>query len=451
VPAKKGTQPLSVTHPELAKEAVGWNPSQFTAGSDRKLEWNCPKGHTYFSSINSRTLRGNSCVFCSGHQVLKGFNDFASTHKDSDLLTQIDGWDPTSVSAGSGLKVSWKCHLGHSWAATISSRLRDRGCPICSNKKVLPGYNDLATTDPQIAAEAYEWDPKTLTRGSQKKVQWKCSLNHIWTTSPNNRTRKNSTKPYADCAVCMNRQLLSDFNDLATTHPEIAREAYGWDPSKVFAGLNQKRKWKCIKGHIYETLVNSRTTKDRNVGCIYCTNQKVLKGFNDLATTHPDLAKEAYGWDPSTIFAGTLKKHKWKCQEGHIYSAQPNNRSYMQSGCQVCAKFGFHSNLEGWIYFLQHPRWEMLQIGITNVPDKRIQTHRKLGWELLELRGPMDGHLAQQWETAILRMLKAKGAELSNSKIAGKFDGYSEAWSKSTFEVISIKDLIRLTEEFEEE
>ena len=63
----------------------------------------------------------------------------------------------------------------------------------------------------------------------------------------------------------------------------------------------------------------------------------------------------------------------------------------------------------------------------------------------------MDGHLTQQWETAILRMLKAKGADLSNGKIAGKFDGYSEAWSKSTFEVKSIKELMRLTEEFENE
>jgi hypothetical protein len=62
----------------------------------------------------------------------------------------------------------------------------------------------------------------------------------------------------------------------------------------------------------------------------------------------------------------------------------------------------------------------------------------------------MDGYLAKQWETAILRMLKAKGADLSNSKIAGKFDGYSEAWSKSTFEVKSIKELMKLTEEFEE-
>jgi hypothetical protein len=91
----------------------------------------------------------------------------------------------------------------------------------------------------------------------------------------------------------------------------------------------------------------------------------------------------------------------------------------------------------------------MLQVGITNNPEKRLGQHRKLGWEPLELRGPMDGHLTQQWETAILRMLKVKGADLSNEKIAGKFDGYSEAWSKTTFEVSSIKELMRITEEFE--
>jgi hypothetical protein len=92
----------------------------------------------------------------------------------------------------------------------------------------------------------------------------------------------------------------------------------------------------------------------------------------------------------------------------------------------------------------------MLQIGITNTPDDRLNDHRKLGWDLLEIRGPMDGHLTQQWETAILRMLKARGADLSNKDIAGKFDGYSEAWSESTFPVKSIKELMRLTEEFED-
>jgi Ca2+-dependent lipid-binding protein len=91
----------------------------------------------------------------------------------------------------------------------------------------------------------------------------------------------------------------------------------------------------------------------------------------------------------------------------------------------------------------------MYQIGITNNPDRRLKEHSKNGWEPIEVRGPMDGHLTQQWETAILRMLKAKGADLSNESISGKFDGYSEAWSKSTFQMETIKELMNLTEIFE--
>lgn len=67
----------------------------------------------------------------------------------------------------------------------------------------------------------------------------------------------------------------------------------------------------------------------------------------------------------------------------------------------------------------------------------------------MEISNPKIGSEARNWETLILFMLKAQGADLSNEKIAGKFDGYSEAWSKDTFEVKSIKELMRLTEEFE--
>jgi hypothetical protein len=46
-------------------------------------------------------------------------------------------------------------------------------------------------------------------------------------------------------------------------------------------------------------------------------------------------------------------------------------------------------------------------------------------------------------------MLKANSADLSNEKIVGKFDGYSEAWSKLTLPVKSNKELMQLTQEFE--
>jgi hypothetical protein len=139
------------------------------------------------------------------------------------------------------------------------------------------------------------------------------------------------------------------------------------------------------------------------------------------------------------------------CENKHKWNAQISSRSKSDgSNCPTCAETGFNPGEDGYIYFLSHPNWHMHQIGITNIPEKRLAKHKNKGWEVSEIRGPIDGLLTQQWEKAILRMLKAKGADLSNMEIAGKFDGYSEAWSKSTFPVKSIKELMRLTEEFEE-
>ena len=63
-------------------------------------------------------------------------------------------------------------------------------------------------------------------------------------------------------------------------------------PDKVSCGSHLKVRWVCAKGHEWEAMINSRK---RN-GCPYCSGKAVLKGYNDLATTHPDLANE---WHPS--------------------------------------------------------------------------------------------------------------------------------------------------------
>ena len=60
----------------------------------------------------------------------------------------------------------------------------------------------------------------------------------------------------------------------------------------------------------------------------------------------------------------------------------------------------------------------------------------------MELRGPMDGHTAQELETAILRYLKSQKADLSPDHVAGKFDGYSESWTMDSYKVNNLKELI---------
>ena len=437
-----GFNDLATTHSELAKEADGWDPSIISAGSNKKLSWICVEGHKWKAVLNNRTGSNPSgCPVCSNSSVVSGINDLATTHPE--VAQKADGWDPTKVSYGSGKRLNWKCELGHKWVVPPQSQARNNGCPVCSNKIIQIGFNDLATTHPDLAAEVDGWDPKSTTAGNYKPRKWKCNLGHIWKVSPEVRTLRNSGCPY-----CSNNKVMVGFNDLQTLFPKIADQAHGWDPKQVIPGSNKKLQWICQSGHLWNISPDQRTGRAKS-GCPVCSNKKLLVGFNDLATRFPELAKEAEGWDPTTIISGHTKR-KWKCSEGHSWWSDVLSRTTRNIGCPSCAKFGFDPNRDGYLYFLVHPSWEMLQIGMTNTPDVRLNDHKKLGWELLEVRGPMDGHLTQQWETAILRMLKAKGADLSNSKIAGKFDGYSEAWSKSTFPVKSIKELMRLTEEFEE-
>jgi len=443
-----GFNDLETTHPEIAKEANGWNVNEYSAGSNRKVSWICSLGHIWDADIAARTGKFKTgCPVCANQKILTGFNDLAT--KFPDLAIEADGWDPSEVISGSNKKFKWKCQFGHKWSAIASSRTsQGTGCPVCSNHKVETGINDLETTHPELAKEAFGWDPKKVNPGSPSKLQWKCSNGHIYSAPPFRRIGRNT-----GCSICANKTLLIGFNDLATTHPELAKEAFGWDPREVNAGrgiqksgkTNQKRKWKCSRGHIWEATPASRTNTHHQSGCPVCTGNLLLIGFNDLATTHPELALEANGWDPTQVVAGGKKKVKWKCSIGHVWSQTISERK-SGTNCPSCAKSGFDPNKEGWLYFLEHSDWEMLQIGITNVPDDRLATHKRLGWEVLELRGPMEGDLARQWETDILRMLRKKNAAVGSTDIAGKFTGYTESWIKHSFPVSSLRELMNLVQ-----
>jgi hypothetical protein len=434
-----GFNDLETTDPELAKEAVGWDPKTVSRGSGKKVNWKCAYGHTWSESPTRRS-RGDGCPICSSHQVQAGFNDLATTNPE--LIPFVDGWDPTSVTAKSDKRRNWKCPLGHKWKAQVKGLSNGTRCPICSGREVLIGFNDLKSTHPELAMEAFEFDPESVSAGSNRLLKWKCSLGHVWKTAVASRVAGTG------CPICSNRTVLAGFNDLATLFPQVALQAHGWDPSTVTPFSDRSFEWKCELGHVWKTQVKLRSLGN---GCHFCTGWKVLAGFNDLATTNPEIARQAFEWDPTTVTRATDKKRMWICDEGHKWASRVSHRTNLQSGCPTCAKSGFDPNKPSYLYFLSHPHWEMFQIGITNDQDRRLGSHKKLGWEVIEVRGPMDGHLTQEWETSILRMLKGRGADLSNLSIVGKFDGYSEAWSKSTFVVDSIQSLMRLTEEFEEE
>ncbi len=437
-----GFNDLETKFPKIAQEADGWDPKTVTIGSGKKLGWKCEFGHKWEAAVNSRTSRNFGCPYCSNQSVLIGYNDFATTHPE--LLDQLINSDGTDFVAGSTTKnLEWKCNLGHQFKMRPQERtVKGYGCPICSGRQVLAGFNDLKTTHPNIAVEAYGFDPETLTAGSNTSIEWKCSNGHIFKAPPHQRTGRSS-----GCAVCSGDQINIGVNDFETTDPGLALEAFGWDPKTVTRSSNKKREWKCKLGHVWTASLNSRTNMQS--GCPVCDNRKRLSGYNDLLTLFPEIATQADGWDPSQVLAGTHKKYGWICTEGHKWSSVLKDRTSRGDGCPSCSKFGFDNNKEAWIYLLEHDKWGLFQIGITNHLKNRLNDHKRLGWEILEVSYPMDGLLAKEWEESILDFLRGSGIDLGNPNIAGTYSGYTETWYKGDLPITSIKELMRLTEEFE--
>ena len=100
---------------------------------------------------------------------------------------------PSKLTIYTHKKVWWKCSKGHEWESTIANRSYGTGCPYCSNRKVLQGYNDLQTINPILANEwNYEKNqgitPSNILPNSNRSVWWRCSKDHEWQTMVYNRT-----------------------------------------------------------------------------------------------------------------------------------------------------------------------------------------------------------------------------------------------------------------------
>ena len=200
----------------------------------------------------------------------------------------------------------------------------------------MAGINDLAAQYPLIAKEWHflknNNKPTQVLPYSNKSVWWICSIGHEYQTSPAHRTLKDS-----GCPICSNKQILVGFNDLATTHPEIASQ---WHPAKneltpqqVTIGAEKKIWWVCEKEHEWQALVYSR----QHNGCPYCSGNKVLVGFNDLSTTHPELAAQ---WHPTQnksltafdVSAGSNRMVWWLGECGHEWKSVICSRASDQEG-----------------------------------------------------------------------------------------------------------------------
>lgn len=246
-------------------------PAERPPNSNNSAYWVCRCDCGNEREVDAPRLRDghpkqvSSCLTCT---YLKTGQDLATRFPE--IAKEADGWDPKEIASRSSKLLKWKCKkYGHQFKMRPSERTRPgkgQGCPYCSGKKVLTGFNDLKTIYPEIAKEADGWEPSEFTSGQGVRKNWKCSTcGHTWSQTINKRTPPDPR----GCPLCAGQIVVQGVNDLATTHPYLALQAYNWDPTKVSHGSTNKiRKWKCPKcENIYPALIANRS---KGRGCPYC-------------------------------------------------------------------------------------------------------------------------------------------------------------------------------------
>ena len=145
----------------------------------------------------------------------QSFFDYCKQYHKDALLRE---WDtahnlpltPQTVTYGSHKSVWWRCENGHEWKAAIYTRSDGARCPYCTGRKVMVGFNDLASQNPVLAAQ---WDterngtltPQQVTLTSNRKAWWICEKGHSFQAVI--ASSANGTA----CPYCTNRKVLAGF------------------------------------------------------------------------------------------------------------------------------------------------------------------------------------------------------------------------------------------------
>lgn len=278
-------------------------PRDVTANSHKKVWWFLPYDdpetgkHFDFeweAKIDNMNKRGG-CPYLSGQAVWPGFNDLESINPalaKEFHPTKNGKLTPQSVTASSNQKVWWLLpyddpktgkHFDFEWQAAIGNRNLGATCPYLSGHAVWPGFNDLASVNPDLAKEFHptkngKLTPQNITASSNQKIWW-----------------------------------LLPYDDPRT-------------------GKHFDFEWQA-------------RVADRNKGkgCPYLVNSALWPGYNDLETVLPNLSKE---WDyeknknltPRDILYGSHQLVWWKCKKGHSWKASADHRYRLGNGCPHCVK-----------------------------------------------------------------------------------------------------------------
>lgn len=348
--------------------------SQLGISSKVRVWWKCPDcGEEAYVSIEKKVKKTkygyhfSTCKKCFGKGIVNdtsadgfdiqgpqldyGDESLAVLHPDIAKL-----WSPRNKRVSRSVTPShvsyaiWVCQKCDSEfnASVVDMVNGNAGCPFCNNIRVQSGVNSLEDKHPDIAKH---WSKNNFKASNE--VLATSSFNALWIcpicNGEYNAPVRDMVAGNAECPFCADRRPLAGHNSLADKFPHL---------NNMWASDNDKSAADVLPSSLYDALwicpdcggeydAPIRDMVDGTVDCPYCTNRRVLPGFNSLAVKHPNLLQEwdyirnySINADPDSIFERNQKAVWWKCNNGHKYRMSVHTRVLIDKrhkvACSIC-------------------------------------------------------------------------------------------------------------------
>jgi len=216
-------------------------------GTSAKYLWRCAEGHEWEAPAAS-VRNGYWCRECVRKLKLEGLQATARAR----------GGECVSVTyLGSRAKQRWRCAQGHEWEAVASSIRSGTWCPKCA------GLERLKLDDLQLTARARGGECVSVTDlGSKAKQRWRCAEGHEWEACAG------SVRQGTWCPFCGGKKLNLEYLQAE------ARARGGECLNDAYLGPKIKHRWRCAKGHEWETFAKN---VHKGTWCPFCARNRAPK------------------------------------------------------------------------------------------------------------------------------------------------------------------------------
>lgn len=328
-------------------------------GTAPKVRLRCKAGHIWWSRVYAGILAGHWCGTCFNGKRLRSLAEMhALAHRRGGRCLST-----TYLNRNTPLK--WECALGHDWKAPPSSIISGRWCDSCSrgiSERICRVWFKVAFREEFPKAR-----PAWLrnVRGNQMELDGFNSKLGI-------AFEYNGIQHYRT-------------NKIFHGHPRALRERL--DDDRLKKALCKRKNIALVvipyyvplsKYHEFVGKQCARENKPRprcNPDELDLINVSSPQKLRELQ----DIARSKGGRCLSIEYLGARRNHSWRCADGHIWPARPDNVKNRGDWCVICSRLEKRT-IEGMKLFARKRGWECLSRHYRN-------SRTKLKWRCQE------GHL----------------------------------------------------------